>query len=107
MLLIGAITWARCALLMLAQFLGAICASYAANALFAGGLHTDTHLNKATSPAQGVVIEMLLTALLTFTIFMLAAEKHESTHLAPLGIGLALFLATLAGMWLASLYNCI
>lgn len=99
MALIGAVTWARCALLMLAQTLGAICASYIVNALYSGGLHTDTHLNKATSPAQGVVIEMLLTALVMFTIFMLAAEKHESTHLAPIGIGLSLFVATLAGKY--------
>lgn len=100
MFLIGAVTFARMLLLMLAQFLGAICASYLVYGLFSGGLHTDTHLNKATSPGQGVVIEMLLTALLTFTIFMLAAEKHESTHLAPLGIGLSFFVATLAGKYL-------
>src|SRR5689334_1420821 len=97
MALIGAVTWARCALLMLAQTLGAISASYLVESLFSGGLHTETHLNEATSSAQGVLIEMLLTTLVMFTIFMLAAEKHESTHLAPIGIGLSLFVATLAG----------
>jgi predicted methyltransferase MtxX (methanogen marker protein 4) len=30
--------------------------------------------------------------------FMLAAEKHRGTFLAPVGIGLALFIAELAGM---------
>ena len=40
---------------------------------------------------------MLLTAELIFCIFMLAAEKHKATFLAPIGIGLALFIAELAG----------
>jgi aquaporin related protein len=40
---------------------------------------------------------MFMTALLVFTIFMLAAEKHRATFIAPIGIGLALFVAHLAG----------
>ncbi len=42
---------------------------------------------------------MFLTAELVFTIFMLAAEKHKGTFLAPVGIGLALFVAELAGVF--------
>lgn len=42
---------------------------------------------------------MFLTAELVFTIFMLAAEKHKGTFLAPIGIGLALFIAELAGVF--------
>jgi hypothetical protein len=34
---------------------------------------------------------------LTKCSFMLAAEKHKATFLAPIGIGLALFIAELAG----------
>ena len=34
---------------------------------------------------------------LIFTIFMLAAEKHKGTFLAPVGIGLSLFIAELSG----------
>ena len=40
---------------------------------------------------------MLLTSQLVFTIFMLAAEKHEATFLAPVGIGLSAFIAELIG----------
>lgn len=65
--------------------------------LFHGGLHTETQLGGGTTPAQGVIIEMLLTAQLAFTIFMLAAEKHAGTFLAPIGIGLSLFIAELVG----------
>jgi len=42
---------------------------------------------------------MFLTAELVFTIFMLAAEKHKGTFLAPIGIGLALFIAELSGVY--------
>lgn len=42
---------------------------------------------------------MFLTALLVFVILMLAAEKHQATFIAPVGIGLALFVAELAGVY--------
>jgi aquaporin related protein len=42
---------------------------------------------------------MFLTTLLVFTICMLAVEKHKATFLAPVGIGIALFVAELAGVY--------
>ena len=42
---------------------------------------------------------MFLTAQLVFTIFMLAAEKHKGTFIAPIGIGLSLFIAELMGVY--------
>ncbi len=42
---------------------------------------------------------MFLTMLLVFVILMLAAEKHNATFIAPVGIGLALFVAELAGQF--------
>jgi aquaporin related protein len=56
-----------------------------------------TTLSADTNVARGLFIEMFLTALLVFTIFMLAAEKHRATFIAPIGIGLALFVGHLAG----------
>ncbi|KAG4439129.1 hypothetical protein IFR05_005416 [Cadophora sp. M221] len=99
MALIGVITWARCALLCVAQTIATIAASYMVYGLFNGGLNTGTTLGGGTSPAQGVVIEMLLTAQLAFVIFMLAAEQHAATYLAPLGIGLSFFVAELVGLF--------
>ena len=55
-------------------------------------------LSNGTSIAQGVFIEMFLTALLVFTVLMLAAEKHYASFMAPIGIGLALFVAMMAGL---------
>lgn len=42
---------------------------------------------------------MFLTIILIFTILMLAAEKSKTTFLAPVGIGLALFIAHLVGVY--------
>lgn len=42
---------------------------------------------------------MFLTALLMLTILLLAAEKHRATFLAPVGIGLALFIAEMTGVY--------
>lgn len=95
--LIGALTWARVAILCAVQTAGAIVAAYMVSALFPGGLNVGTALHPDTSIAQGVIIEMLLTSQLVFTIFMLAAEKHDATFIAPVGIGLSLFIAELIG----------
>ena len=66
--------------------------------LFPGPLVAQTSLGGGTSVAQGLFIEVFLTAQLVFTIFMLAAEKHKATFLAPVGIGLSLFIAQLTGL---------
>jgi len=42
---------------------------------------------------------MFLTAQWVLAVFMLAVEKHKSTFLAPVGIGLTLFVAEIAGVY--------
>ncbi|CAA9965204.1 Aquaporin [Pyrenophora teres f. maculata] len=95
--LVGAIGWIKVLLLMVAQILGAITAAALVSGLFPGPLSVNTSLSKGTSVTRGLFIEMFLTFMLLLTIFMLAAEKHRATFIAPLGIGLALFIAELAG----------
>ncbi|KAL8758530.1 MAG: hypothetical protein Q9184_003897 [Pyrenodesmia sp. 2 TL-2023] len=63
------------------------------------GTQVRTALNAGTTRTQGLFIEMFLTAELVFTIFMLAAEKHKGTFIAPVGIGLSLFIAELGGVY--------
>jgi aquaporin related protein len=58
----------------------------------------NTSLSGGTTIAQGVFIEMFMTAELVFVVLMLAAEKSKSTFIAPIGIGLALFVAMMGGM---------
>ncbi|QDS73599.1 hypothetical protein FKW77_001611 [Venturia effusa] len=99
MCLIGALPWVRGVLLFIVQLLGGIAASALVSCMFPGPLNVQTSLGGNTSVVQGLFIEMMLTAQLVFTIFMLAAEKHKGTFIAPVGIGLSLFVAELTGVF--------
>jgi len=99
MCLIGALPWLRGCLLFFVQILGGITAAALVSCMFPGELTVQTTLGGRTTVVQGLFIEMLLTAELVFTIFMLAAEKHKGTFIAPIGIGLALFVAELTGVY--------
>jgi len=97
MCLIGAVPYVRGVLVIISQILGGIASAAVLSALLPGPLNVRTSLGGGTSVVQGLFIEMFLTAQLVFTIFMLAAEKHKSTFIAPIGIGLSLFIAELMG----------
>ncbi|KAK5011059.1 hypothetical protein LTR28_006024 [Elasticomyces elasticus] len=99
MCLIGALPWIRGCLLFFVQILGGITAAALVSCMFPGPLNVRTTLGGGTTVAQGLFIEMFLTAELVFTIFMLAAEKHKGTFIAPVGIGLSLFVAELTGVY--------
>jgi len=77
--------------------LAGMAAAGVVSAILPGPLNVSTSLGGGTTIAQGVFLEMFLTAELVFTIFMLAAEKHKATYLAPIGIGLSLFIAEMTG----------
>lgn len=88
----------RALFLFPAQLLAAMCAGGLVSAMFPGDIAvTNTVLAPGVSIAQGLFIEMFLTTQLVFVVLMLAAEKSKDTFLAPVGIGLALFVAELAG----------
>ncbi len=97
--LIGAVPIVRGILVVPAQLTGAIASAAVVRFIFPGPLAVTTSLNGGTSMVQGLFIEMFLTTQLVFTIFMLAVEKHRATFLAPLGIGMSLFVAELAGVF--------
>ncbi|KAF2802428.1 aquaporin-like protein [Mytilinidion resinicola] len=99
MCLIGALPWFRGVLLAFVQVLGGITAAALVACMFPGPLTVQTSLGGSTTVVQGLFIEMFLTAELVFTIFMLAAEKHKGTFIAPVGIGLSLFIAELTGVY--------
>lgn len=80
--------------------LAGIVAAALADAMTPGSIaRTQTTLAPGVSIAQGVFLEMFLTAELTLTVLMLAAEKSKDTYIAPIGIGLALFVAEIAGKY--------
>lgn len=85
-------------ILIVSQLLGGIAAAGLVDAIFPGPLACETILGGGMSVVQGLFMEALLTFMLTLTIYMLAFEKHRATYLAPIGIGLALFIAHLAGV---------
>lgn len=98
MAMVKAITLARAICLFIAQMLGSMLASVIVRHLFPESFNVRTTLGGGTSLVQGVFIEAILTAELVFTIFMLAKEKHRATFIAPVGIGLALFIAEMVGV---------
>lgn len=114
MMLVGATGYSRGILIIISQILGGVAASGVVSAMMPNVLAVKTELGGGTTVVQGLFIEvccehlflsiltrgqMFLTAELVFTIFMLATEKHEGTFIAPVGIGLSLFVAELMGVF--------
>lgn len=98
MVLAGSLPAIRGLFLFPTQLLAAMCAGGIVDAMFPGDIAAaNTTLSPGTSIAQGVFIEMFMTAELVFVVLMLAAEKSKDTFIAPVGIGLALFVAMLGG----------
>ncbi|MCJ1311328.1 hypothetical protein MMC25_004999 [Agyrium rufum] len=95
----GALPPLRGALLFIPQIAGGMTASALVSAMFPGPMAVDTTLGHGTSIVQGLFIEMFLTSLLMITVLMLAVEKSKTTFLAPIGIGLSLFVAHLSGAY--------
>lgn len=93
--------WFRGVILLPAQLLGAICAAAVVDGIIPAPIkQVETALGPKVSIAQGVFLEMFMTSVLVFTVLMLAAEKTKATFIAPIGIGLALFICELAGAYL-------
>jgi aquaporin related protein len=61
-------------------------------------MSVNASLSAGTSFVQGLFIEAICTAMLVFTIIMLAKEKHRATFVAPIGIGLAMFIGELVSV---------
>ncbi|KAL0956464.1 hypothetical protein HGRIS_002610 [Hohenbuehelia grisea] len=91
LLLCGILRPVRFVLYSIAQLLGGVAAAGIVRGLTSAPLASNTVLSSRTSSAQGVFIEMFITASLVLSILMLAVEKHRATPLAPIGIGLTLF----------------
>lgn len=94
----GQLPWIRTVLFIPTELVASMVAGGLVNAMFPGPIaDANTTLAPGTSTAQGLFIEMFLTAQLVFVIIMLAGEKSKVTFLAPVGIGLALFVSELSG----------
>lgn len=87
-----------------AQIIGAIAASGVVSGLFPGPMAVNCRLGGDTSITRGLFIEMFCTTQLVFTVIMLAAVKHKATYLAPIGIGIALFIGNMCSMFIHTAY---
>jgi aquaporin rerated protein, other eukaryote len=99
MMIVGALPYVRGCLVIGSQIIARIAAAALVSALLPGPLNVSTLLGGGTSVVRGLFIEMFLTAQLVFTIFMLATEKHRSTFIAPVGIGLSFFVTQRFGVY--------
>ncbi|CAK5269250.1 unnamed protein product [Mycena citricolor] len=90
LVMLGILPLFRGFLYCIAQFVGSIAAAAILRGL-TGPLTVNTVLNPETSRTQGLIIEMFITCALVIAVLMLAAEKHQATAFAPVGIGLTLY----------------
>ncbi|GAA5889900.1 hypothetical protein JCM8208_001162 [Rhodotorula glutinis] len=97
--LVGGITPLRAVFLVPVQLLGGICAAAVIDALTPGPILFATTLAPGMSPARGLFMEMFMTTMLLLTIFLLAAERTKVTPFSPIGIGLALAICHLVGIY--------
>lgn len=97
LMLFGFIPFIRGLWLIVAQFSGGIIAAALVQVmLYPIPLGANTNLLPILTPVRGLFIEAIVTTMLILTVFMLAAEKSRATFLAPIGIGLALFVSQLS-----------
>jgi aquaporin related protein len=97
--LVRAISPIRAVLLGVTQFVAGICASAAVSAMTPGPVAFNNTLGGGASRSQGLFIEMFATALLCTTVLFMAVEKHRGTFMAPLAIGVALFVGHLFAVY--------
>ncbi|KAF4120876.1 aquaporin rerated protein, other eukaryote [Geosmithia morbida] len=95
--LVGALSFVRAILVFIAQIAAGIAAAAVVDGLLPGPLGVSNNLSNGTSTVQGLFLEMFLTAQLVLTVYFLAVEKHRATFLAPVGIGMSVFIAHICG----------
>lgn len=106
LVLVGAVEPLRALCIVLTQLVAAIAAAAVTDGLIPGPLLVANTLGNHTSIVQGFFIEMFLTAQLVLTVYFLAVEKHRGTFLAPIGIGLSVFISHLvATNWTGTSIN--
>lgn len=97
LVLVGAVRPQSGLIIFPTQIIAAIAAAAVTDALIPGPLIVGNTLDGGMSAVQGLFLEMFLTSQLVLTVYFLAVEKHRSTFLAPIGIGLSVFIAHICG----------
>ncbi|KAI5950724.1 AQY1 [Candida jiufengensis] len=85
----------RGVIMMIAQMIAGMAAAGAASAMTPGEIAFTNGLGGDASRSRGVFLEAFGTFILCFTVLMMAVEKSRATFMAPLVIGISLFLGHL------------
>lgn len=85
----------RGALMFISQLIAGMAAAGAASGMTPGKIAFANALGGDCSKGRGLMLEAFGTAILCTTVLFLAVEKHRATYIAPLWIGLALFIGHL------------
>jgi len=85
---------------ILCQFSGGITGAFLLRATFNSDLSNfGTHnLGNGVNPLGGIILESVLTFILTYTIFSTAVNPKSAKKFAPIAIGLAVFVDHLVGV---------
>lgn len=94
-----AISPLRAILLMPTQVVAGIAAAAAADAITPGPLMFQNTLRPGYSRTRGLFLEMFATAMLCMSVLFMAVEKARATFMAPMVIGLALFIGHLMNVY--------
>lgn len=95
LMLAGAIPPVRGVIMWLSQMVAGMAAAGAASAMTPGEILFANSLGGGCSKSRGVFLEAFGTTILCITVLFMAVEKHRATHMAPLAIGMALFIGHL------------
>lgn len=87
----------RALMIVPTQLVAGIAAAAVTHGLLPGPLLVRNALASDVSIVRGLFLEMFLTAQLVLTVYFLAVEKHRATFLAPIGIGISVFMAHMCG----------
>jgi aquaporin related protein len=95
LMLARAVPPVRGILMMFSQMVAGMAAAGAASAMTPGPIAFANALGGDCSRSRGVFLEAFGTTLLCTTVLFMAVEKHKATFMAPLAIGIALFIGHL------------
>lgn len=97
--LVGAIPFTRCCFMWVAQIVAGLAAAGTASALTPGPVLFANAKGGGANIGQALFIEVFGTVMLCMTVVMCAVPKRQFTYMAPLAIGVALFVAHLFSVY--------
>lgn len=82
-----------------AEFAAGLTAAAMVQVMFPKYLRADVQLSPGTSSTQGLFIETVLSAQVILAVLFIKSDKSTAARLAPISIGLALFVDVLTGYY--------